>query len=142
MTKSRSLLFTLVIASLLVVGCASGGGGGAKGPSDDELINQLVNTVVDALKSEDVATAMSYYADDFSGDQGDRAAMQAFLEQAQQGGFLSGMTSDLSAMAVSIDGASATVSGVAVEGAFGVLDLGFELEKRDGAWVITSQTQQ
>ena len=96
-----------------------------------------------ALAAGDVDTMVSAYAEDFSNDQGqDKAAMTEFLVGAKEQGFLDGMTSDTSAMTVMVDGATASVEGVSVEGAFGVLDLGFKLEKRDGAWIITEQNQQ
>ena len=51
------------------------------------------------------------------------------------------MTANTEAMAVAVDGDTAEVTGISVEGAFGALDLTFGLAKEDGRWLITSQTQ-
>ena len=44
--------------------------------------------------------------------------------------------------AVAVDGGSATVGGIGVSGAFGVLNFGFKREKRDGSWIVTYQSQE
>ena len=130
----------LAVALLLSFGCASGGGG-AKGPSDEELIQQLVTTTLEALQGKDVDTTMAAYSDSFTSDQGDKAAMQAFFQQAAEAGFLDGMTASTESMSITVDGDTAEVAGISVEGAFGALDLTFGLAKEDGRWMITSQTQ-
>lgn len=68
--------------------------------------------------------------------------MTEFLTTAASQGFLDGMTANVEALAVTVTGATAKATGVAVEGAFGALNLGFDLAKRDGQWIITGQTQQ
>ena len=144
MTKTR---FMQILACLFVlaalVGCASGGAGGAAGPSDEELVNTLLESVTAALGAGDIDTMMSYYADDFVDNQGqDKAAMTAFLSGAKEQGFLEGMEIDNSGRTVTIEGDSATVDGVGLSGAFGVLNLGFKLAKRDGTWIVTEQSQE
>ena len=42
---------------------------------------------------------------------------------------------------IAIDGDKATIENIELEGAFGVLTIGFELEKRDGKWIVTYQSQ-
>ena len=42
---------------------------------------------------------------------------------------------------ISAEAEKAKVEGVEVEGAFGVLTLGFELAKREGKWLITYMSQ-
>ena len=75
----KKITGSLVAVALLVsFGCASGGGGAA-GPSDEELIQQLVGTTLEALQAKDVDTTMAAYSDSFTSDQGDKAAMQAFF---------------------------------------------------------------
>ena len=51
------------------------------------------------------------------------------------------MEIDISELQIAVDGDSATAEPNTLEGAFGVLTLGFELQKRGGSWVVTSQSQ-
>lgn len=144
MTPRLPTLSTLMVTLTLpfLFACASGGGAPA-GPTDEELITQMMQANLAALASGDVDSVIATYSDDFSSDQGmDRAGMQQFLQGAADQGFLEGMTSDTTGMSITVAGDIATVEGIMVEGAFGALTLGFGLEKRDGQWVVTSSTQQ
>ncbi len=141
---SRFALLFLSMTALVVAGCASGGGGAAApaGPTDEELVQQMVNDSLEALKAKDIATMTSNFSDDFSSNQGmDKAGMTQFLNQAAEQGFLDGVTVDTSGMTTTIEGDTANVGGINIEGAFGALALAFKLEKRDGAWVVTYQEQ-
>ena len=147
----RTLLVLLTLFSLLaLVGCASGGGGGgagakaaAKGPSDEELITGMIDKVTEALAAQDIDTMASFYADDFVDSQGqDKATMVGFLNGVKEQGFLEGVEIDHANRTMNIDGDTAKVEGIGLSGAFGVLTLGFDLEKRDGTWVVTGQTQE
>lgn len=140
-TRDLSLVVALILAVLTLGACASTGGVPA-GPSDEELVKDVILGSIQALEAKDIDTMMVNYADDFSSDQGDKAALGAFLQQAADGGFLDGMTVDTTEMAVTVAEDTAAASGVTMEGAFGILDLTFNLEKRDGTWLIVSQTQQ
>ena len=136
-------LMKVAICALAVVavgGCAStyGGGGGA---SDADMIQGLIDDMMAALQAQDVAKMVSFYSDDFTSDNGDKAATEEFLAGAKDQGFLEDMEIDVSELQISVDGDSATVEPITLEGAFGVLTLGFELQKRGGSWVVTSQTQ-
>ena len=141
MSTKRLPSIALIVLALLAVGCASGGAA-PQGPPPEEVIGQMVTKAMELLAAGDIENLMMLYADDFASDQGDKTAMTQFLQGAADQGFLEGFTADTEAMAVTVDGDTATVSGVTVEGAFGILNLGFGLAQRDGAWVITSQTQQ
>ena len=143
LTKHTAKLVLLGLA-LIAVGCASGGGGAAApaGPSDEEMIQTLITSALDALGEKDIATMTSNFADDLTTNQGqDKEALIQFLNQANEQGFLDGMTIDTSGMTTTIDGDTAEVAGVGLEGAFGALTLGFKLEKRDGQWLVTYQEQ-
>ena len=141
----RSPWIALIVLALFSISCASGGAAGdvPAGPTDEEVIAQMVDRAMSLLSSGDVETLMTMYADDFASDQGmDKNGMTQFLTGAKDQGFLEGMTTNSDAMAIAVDGDTASVTGVAIEGAFGALTLGFGLERRDGVWIITSQTQQ
>jgi hypothetical protein len=146
MSTKRLASIALIVLALLAAGCASGGGGGGaaapQAPPPEEVIAQMVTQAMELLTTGDVENLMALYADDFASDQGDKAGMTQFLTMARDQGMLEGFTANTEAMVVTVEGDTATVSGVTVEGAFGVLNLGFGLENRDGAWLITSQSQQ
>jgi hypothetical protein len=142
----------LVVTALIVamVGCASttgGGGGGAKAPkapTDQEMIQQMMIEVMAALTAKDVDKMVSYYADDFTSDNGDKAATVAFLNGAKDQGFLDGVVVKTDAMKIDVaeGGETATVGPVNLEGAFGALGLNFGLVKRAGKWLVKSQSTQ
>jgi hypothetical protein len=140
----------LVVAALIfgMVGCASTGGGGAakapKPPTDQEMIQQMMIDVMAALTAKDVDKMVSYYADDFTSDNGDKAATTAFLNGAKDQGFLDGVVVKTDAMKIDIAeaGDTATVGPVNLEGAFGALGLNFGLVKRAGKWLVKSQSTQ
>ncbi|MEM9406006.1 MAG: hypothetical protein AAGA81_08220 [Acidobacteriota bacterium] len=140
----KGLPMLLLTVALVAVGCASGGGGAAApaGPTDEEMIQEIIANSLDALKAKDIDSMMSTYSDDFSSNQGmDKAGMAQFLKQADEMGMLDGVNVDTSAMTTTIEGDTAEVAGISLEGAFGALALGFKLEKREGAWVVTYQEQ-
>lgn len=141
--RSFSLLACLLLLGAVFTGCASTGAGSAPaGPPPEEVIGNLITSTLASLAEGDVDTVMTGYAEDFTWDNGDKAGMQAFLQQAVDAGFMDGMTADTENMVVAVDGDSASVSGVTIEGAFGLFDLTFDLENRDGQWMVIKQTQQ
>ena len=145
MARLKSMRWIFAAAAiLLLAGCASTGGGSSAPPprSDEELIQNLVQAAMDALAAKDIDALVSAYSEDFSSDNGDKADTIAFLEGAADQGFLDGLEIDQSGVVISVDGETATAGPVALEGAFGAINLSFELEKRDGKWWVTSQLQE
>lgn len=141
--RNLTILAALLLFGATLTGCASSGAGSAPaGPPPEEVIANIITSTLASLADGDVDTVMASYSDDFSWDQGDKAGMQAFLQQAVDAGFMDGMTADMENMVVNVDGDTADVSGVTIEGAFGLFDLTFELENRDGQWMVVKQTQQ
>jgi hypothetical protein len=145
--KHASSILLAVLMVLAAVGCASTGGGGAAakapaGPTDEEQIQKMMIDVMAALTAKDVDTMVSYYADDFTSDNGDKAATVAFLQGAKEQGFLDGIVVKTDAMTITVEGETAKVGPVNLEGAFGALALNFGLAKRDGKWLVVSQATQ
>lgn len=102
----------------------------------------VVKAATDKIKTQDIEGAMMYYADDFASDQGGgKAEYKEFLIGAKEQGFLEDMGIIMEDMEIEVDGEKAMVSNVEAEGAFGVLTLEFELEKRDGDWIVTYMAQ-
>jgi hypothetical protein len=82
------------------------------------------------------------YSDDFESDQGgDRDATLEFLNAAKEGGLLDGLEVDQSSMETTIEGDKASVGPVDLEGSFGSMTLEFDLEKRDGTWLVVYMAQ-
>ena len=123
----------------MAAGCASGGGGGA---SDAEVIDGMVTDMLAALEGQDIDKMVSYYSEDFESDQGgDKAATKEFLAGAKEQGFLEGIEVDSSSSETVVEGDKATVGPIDLEGAFGALTLEFDLEKRNGSWIVVYMAQ-
>lgn len=128
------------VAVFAVAGCASTGGG--KGVSDEDAIKAVIDSVLAGLQAQDIAAMTANYAEDFKSDQGGgKPEMVEFLTGAKDQGFLEGIKVGLDKLTTTIDGEKATVEPIELEGSFGVLTLSFNLEKREGAWVIVYQAQ-
>ena len=110
-----------------------------KPPTDEEMIQAMMIDVMAALTAKDVEKMVSYYADDFTSDNGDKAATVAFLNGAKEQGFLDGIVVKTDAMTIAVEGEKAKVGPVNLEGAFGALGLNFDLAKREGKWVVVGQ---
>lgn len=128
----------MALAMIAMVGC---GGGGSK-VSDDQLIKQQIDQAMAALQAQDIDGMTANYADDFKSDQGGgKAEMVEFLKGAKEQGFLDGIKVDSSKLVIAVDGTKATAKPINLEGAFGALTIEFNLEKRDGKWLVTYQAQ-
>ena len=139
--KSMTRVMALGVCALgamALAGCA----GGESGPSDMELITSLITDGTMALAAQDIEKATMHYTDDFEWDQGGKEEYVDFLTTAKDGGFLEDMEINMADMAVVVDGESGTAGPVVVVGAFGELTLNFMVEKREGMWVITGQSQE
>jgi len=148
MKNAKWTVAALVALSLLLflAGCATGGAKAPEvpaGPTDEELVTDLINNMLDALRAKDIDAMGSAYADDFQSNQGtDKTQTLDFLKSVKDQGFLDGMEVDSTNLAIAIDGDTATANGVEIRGAFGVLALSFKAEKRDGNWLVTYQAQE
>ena len=133
MKRILTSLATVACLALLTAGCATLG----SGPSDEELIQGVVDQYVAAMKAVDLGAAFVLYADDFQGTFGDKETEREFLENSKNQGYLDGMKFDISGLVISIDGAAAQVDGIATETPMANADIALTMEKRDGAWLIT-----
>ncbi len=143
-TTERGVVAALALCVL--VACASAGGDAPavpKGPTDEELVTGVLDGISSSLIAQDVTSMVAYYADDFVDGQGqNKEAVTQFLTSVKEQGFLEGIKVDNTNRAITIAGETAQVTGVGLSGAFGVLNLGFDLAKRDGKWLVVKQTQQ
>mgnify|MGYP001764852054 CR=1 FL=1 len=136
----KAMKFGVVaLAMVALVGCGGGGGGKV---SDDQMIKTLIDQAMAALQAQDIEGMTANYAEDFKSDQGGgKAEMVEFLKGAKEQGFLDGIKVDSSKLVIAVDGAKATAKPINLEGAFGALTIEFNLEKRDGKWLVTYQAQ-
>ena len=96
----------------------------------------------EAMVAQDIEAMTAAYAEDFTSDQGGgKAEMKEFLNGAKEQGFLDEIQVDLSNLVIAVDGEKATAKPIDLEGAFGALTVEFELQKRDGQWFVTYQSQ-
>jgi hypothetical protein len=139
--KALLKLSVLALTMVVMTGCASTGGSGG-GASDEDTINAMVTSMMDALAAQDIEKMMSTYSEDFESDQGgDLAATKEFLVGAKEQGFLDGIEVDQSSSELTVEGDKASVGPIDLEGAFGALTLEFDLEKRNGSWVVVYMAQ-
>jgi len=136
MTKSTVLnLGIAMLVGVLMCGCATT----AKGPSDEELIATGTEECLAAAMAKDIDGLLEHYSDDFYNyEVGDKDGLKGFLEDAKTMGYLDNLEVDLDEAETEIDGDTASVSPVILNGVFGTVTLGFDLIKKDGEWQITN----
>jgi hypothetical protein len=124
-----------VLAVVLVVGCASA----PKGPSDEELIDQVLTTWTDAILEKDIDKGMSVTSENFSNaEASDKSAWRSYLEWISGAGYLDGAEVDDSNSETVIDGDKATVGPLVLTTAAGVFNLELNLDKEEGGWMVVS----
>lgn len=129
-------VFALAVVTL--AGCAGSGGG----PSDEDMINAIIQDAMNGLVAQDIDAMVSNYAEDFESDQGGGVTeTKEFLVGAKEQGFLDDVKVNLENLEITVEGAGAKAGPVELEGVFGALTLEFELAKRDGTWKVTYQSQ-
>ena len=139
----KALMLKMSVMALSVVimmGCASNSAN--DGPSDEDQITAIANGISDALKAKDIDAMLSFYSDDFSSDQGgSKAETKEFLEGAKAMGALDGIEIGMDEMKVVVDGDKAECGPVDLEASFGSIALDYELEKRNGKWIVVYMSQ-
>ena len=139
--KALLKMSVMAMAMVVMAGCASTGGSGG-GASDGDAIKMIVEEMMGALSAQDIDKMMMHYSEDFESDQGgDLAATKEFLVGAKEQGFLDGIEVDQSSSELTVEGDKASVGPIDLEGAFGALTLEFDLEKRNGSWVVVYMAQ-
>lgn len=129
-------LCAALVLTLSVAGCA--GSKMAKGPSDEEVVQQLSADFMAAVEAKDVDKLISYCSDDFeSAYLGDKAAFKDFLNMAVGQGYLDGIDIDLDSAELVIEGDTATKYPVSVDGSFGSVTVEVQGKKTNGTWMIS-----
>lgn len=143
--KKRAIFASVacVLSLVLLTGCAIF----RKGPSDDELVMQQVQSLVDDLLAGNVDNILDYVSEDFSHrDVADKASLADYVEMGKDMGYIDDLPAlieehdgeiSLEDAEVTVDGDMATVYPIeasAIEGSVTV-ELTFKKDP-DGVWRI------
>jgi len=122
-----------LVGAALMGGCATSG----KGMTDEEIIAKLTEECITAALAKDIDTLLTYYSDDFSHYEfGDKAGLKEFLEGAKDMGYLDGLEVGMEQAETTIEGDTATIYPVVIEGPFGSTEIEFSSKKEAGTWKI------
>ena len=123
-----------IAIAILGTGCASM----ESGMSDEDAIRGIISKFETALMASDLDSAFMLIADDFEMSDGlNKADYKEFLTQLQDAGQFDDMEINAADLAVTVEDDKAEAMPLVVIGAFGEATLEFELENRDGMWVVT-----
>ena len=133
MKKQIAAVTSLVLLAFAVAGCVT-----AKGPSDEELVKAATNTFIQGLVTKNPDAALTVVSPDFyHADAGDKAGLRNFIADAIDSGYLDDAEADMSATEYTLAEGKAKAYPIVINSAAGSATLGFELTKKDGAWLIT-----
>jgi len=134
--KSAIAVMLVVLGGAVVVcGCAST----PQGPSDEELIAEVVEGMKGALVAQDLDTLMTFYSENFEHwEYGDKAGLKNFMEEAIDMGYLENAEVSTDKAETTIEKDTAKVYPVEFAASFGSATIGVELKKEGMAWLITS----
>lgn len=135
--------YTTALGNLAVTGTRAGAAPVIKPiVANHPEIQAAMDAFMKALLGQDIPALLAFYADDMkTGDGMDKAMFTEFMNGAKDGGALEGMSFNGEKAKVTVEGDTASVEGVVVEGSFGMLTVNLKLAKRDGKWLVTYQEQ-
>ena len=137
MRKAGVTLGVGLAVAVLVCGCAMLGG-----PSDEELIASTLADYKAGREEGDIDKFLATHSDDFDNpEMGDKEALAEFVGGAMEQGFLDDLEVIIEEAETVIDGETATVAPVDLEGSFGGMSLELTLKKEGDAWLIISSEQ-
>jgi len=107
--------------------------------SPEEALLDGLMSFSEKLEEGDLKGAMDAVSDDFSHyEYGDKQGLMDFLQVAADMGYLEELEISLDDAKVALDGDTATVEEVAVEGLFGNATIELQGAKEDGVWKLVS----
>ena len=122
-----------LVGAALLGGCATSG----KGMTDEELIGKLTEECIAAALAQDIDKLVTYYSDDFSHYEfGDKAGLKEFLAGAKDMGYLDGLEVSMEQAETTIEGDTATIFPVIIEGPFGSTEIEFTSKREGDTWKI------
>lgn len=137
--KKLALVTLGLVLAAAVYGCA----GAAKGPSDAELIQNVLADFKTYGQAKDLDRLMALYSDKFNNyEYGDKEGLHTFLQDAIDMGYLENAEINLANAKTKIEGEKATVQGIEMKAAFGSATIDLTLAKEASAWKIVGQDVQ
>jgi ketosteroid isomerase-like protein len=139
--KKNGVVSFVVVALMVVLigGCRTT----ARGPSDEEMINNTLTEWQGAVTAKNLDAMMAVYSDAYKGSRGeDKAGVRTFMEQAMQMGYLDGAQVNLEGATTTIEEGKATVAPVSMSTAMGTVTLTIHLAKEEGGWKIVNSEMQ
>lgn len=135
-------LSVMAIAAVLAGGCATG----AKGPSDEELIDQMLNNWKVGMETKDITKIDAAISEQFNHyEWGDKKSLIAFVKDNMDQGNLDGakIVLDNAKKEIDKDAGTAKVYPVELSASFGSMTIEFNLKKEtDGAWRAVGLTAE
>ena len=124
-----------LVAVAMICACASA----PKGPTDEELVAQLVTTWQEAVAAKDLDSMMAIHSESFSNSEAaDKAAWKAYLEWIMASGYMDGAETDISGAETTIEEDKATVGPMVLSTAAGVFNMELSLAKEEAGWMVVS----
>ena len=134
MMKRTALYVTLVLAVVLIAGCATSGKSAA---TPEQLIKAKIDAWKTALIAKDIKGVMANFSEKFANDQwGDKAGAQRFIGDAIDAGYLDSVEIADKDMKIKVDGEKATVYPIDLSGSFGSITLELALAKEKAGWMV------
>ena len=126
-----------VLTVTLMCGCMSETVG--RGPSDEELINQMLSKWKAAVLAQDIDMLMALHSESFKNFEAlDKESQEAVMQDYFDAGYLDDAKVGLEGAEITIEGNKAKVTGVVLDVTMGEgrYPLTFGLQKENGAWLI------
>ena len=136
--KSARTVFAVTV-SLALVCMACGCAIFQRGPSDEQLLGEMLASWVAAMDEGSVEKVMSFYSKNYMGAEGEGYdELEGRLEQIVPALEQFDAEFKTDETAIEIEGNKATLAPITLESSFGAIGITIEATKEAGAWLITS----
>jgi len=123
----------LALIVVVSAGCATGGGG----MSDEDAIRAIISKFEASITALDLDAMFALITDDFEMSDGlGKAEYKEFIGTLVDSGQFDGVEMSTADLKITVEGDSAEAMPFVVTAGFGEVTLEFELEKRDGTWLV------
>ena len=133
----KKMYYTLCAGALLLTLCMAGCVT-AKGPSDEVLIQQTLDTWAKTLVAKDVDSFMVTFSEKFTSSQAaDKATLAKFIKDAIDSGYLDDAKISFENAKRTLKDGKCTVYPVDLSGTAGSVASELTLAKEEGKWLVT-----
>ena len=133
MKKTALILCTVAVAVMsMLAGCAT-----TKGPSDEVLIQQTLDTWAKTLVAKNVDSFMATFSEKFTSSQAaDKETLANFIKEAVESGYLDDAKVSFDNAQRTLKDGKCTVYPVDLSGAAGAVSSELILAKEEGKWLV------